>query len=66
MKCTVNNKIMAKRGIELPQSKLDENDVRLIRELKGQLTAKSLAEKFDVHYRTIEKVLSYETWVHVL
>lgn len=64
------------RGESLPQSKLTEDDVRKIRELhdfkiseikklNDSLSAKALAEKFDVHCRTIEKILSYETWTHV-
>ena len=57
--------------------KLTEADVALIRaahahkvaeiaKLNRELSAKGLAGKFDVHYRTIEKVLSYETWKHVI
>ena len=58
-------------------NKLTVDDVRLIREahqhkqseinrLNRELSAKALAEKFEVHHRTIEKVLTYETWRHVL
>lgn len=63
-------------GSRLPQSKLDESDVRLIRQIHSEkqaeikklnhsCSAKALAEKFGVHYRTIEKVLNYSTWRHV-
>jgi hypothetical protein len=63
-------------GSKLPQSKLDESDVRLIRQIHSEkqaeikklnegCSAKALAEKFGVHCRTIEKVLNYSTWRHV-
>ena len=66
----------AKRGEDLPQSKLTEDDVRLIRQahaealaeikrLQQHVSARALAEKFGVHVRTIEKVLSYQSWRHV-
>ena len=53
--------------------KLTNDDVRLIREMhrdgrrmvaqvRASMTAKAIAAKFDVHTRTIEKVLTYETW----
>ena len=56
--------------------KLTADDVRIIREahefkqaeiqrLNSQFSAKGLAEKFEVHQRTIEKVIGYETWRHV-
>ncbi len=64
-----------RRGKDLPQSKLDESSVNLIRELHAykvaeikklndSLSAAGLAEKFGVHVRTIEKALRYETWKH--
>ena len=70
------NRTKVKRGSELPWAKLTEDDVRMARELHRQgraeiariqssCTAKALAEKFDVHYRTMEKALSYETWIHI-
>jgi len=69
-------KHQSKRGTELPQAKLSESDVQLIRRLHKHkqeeikrlnetLSAKALAEKFGVHARTIEKVLTYRGWVHV-
>jgi len=68
--------LYCKRGEALKQSKLTENDVRMIRELtewkKSEIdrinsiaSIEALAEKFDVHPRTIEKVQGYETWRHV-
>jgi len=41
---------MARRGVALTHSKL---------------TLAEVQEKYDVHPRTIEKVLSYETWSHI-
>lgn len=55
-----------KRGNDLPHAKLDPPKVKAIRALHGTATAKQIAARFGVHYRTVEKVLSYETWIHVL
>lgn len=69
------NRLTVKRGSQLPQSKLTEDDVILIRKLidhreelkrqASQLTAKKLAEKFGVHYRTIDRIATGEGWSHV-
>lgn len=69
------NRNRVKRGEDLPQSKLSESDVRAIREiveyrekLKSELkslTNESLADKFEVHIRTIDKVTAGYTWGHV-
>ena len=63
------------RGEQLPQSKLNDDDVRLIHEAvelrnklraeASQLSNKSLAEKFGVHYRTIDRITALESWTHV-
>lgn len=67
----------AKRGLDLPQSKLtpllvieirrrhEEKKAR-IAELNAKYSAKAIAADLGVHARTIEKVLRYETWRHVL
>lgn len=64
-----------RRGSDLPQSKLEEQDVRLIRELVAErerhkraareLSNARLAEKFGISLRTIERLLHGETWWHV-
>ena len=56
---------MARRGLDLPQSKLTPNLVREIRINRHGLTARGQAEKYGVHFRTIEKVRHFETWRHV-
>jgi len=66
---------MHKRGTELPQSKLTESDVNLIRELidyreslKREIKTmrnSDIAEKFNVHVRTIDRVSSGYTWSHL-
>lgn len=68
------NSLKARRGEEC-NAVLTEDDVRQILVLlalrdqyKAQWKALSnahLAEKFGVHVRTIEKVISGETWSHV-
>lgn len=57
-------------------SKLTEEDVRLMRELHAWKMAEmkrlesiasvqAIADKFEVHKNTVEKLLRYETWAHV-
>lgn len=69
-------RIACKRGIELPQSKLTEDQVRMIRRqharkvalvarLNELYSAKGLAKLLGVHHRTVEKVLQRNGWVHV-
>ena len=58
--------LYAKRGADLPHSKLDEGTVRAIRDNKLGMTAKQWANKLGLHYRTIEKVRYFESWRHVL
>jgi hypothetical protein len=72
----VNPAPYAARGFDLPQTKLPEGAIRAIREaaekreqLRAEITEKysnaALARMWNVHPRTIEKVLSYQTgrWV---
>lgn len=66
---------MIKRGSELPQTKLTDADVKLIRqcvlererlrEEANKLSNEALAEKFEVHIRTIDRVTQYRGWIHV-
>ena len=58
-------RLYASRGKDLPQAKLDADRVREIRKNRQGMTAKQLAAQFGVHYRTIEKIRHYHTWVHV-
>ena len=63
------------RGTDLPQSKLTDADIRKIRELIAlrsrllkearEITNKKLAESYGVHYRTIDRIATGETWSHV-
>lgn len=66
----------ARRGMELGQSKLNDDLVRKIRaehaakeELKRVLdanfSAEAFAKRYGVHKNTIDKVLTYATWRHV-
>lgn len=67
----------ALRGTDLPQSRFSEDDVLEIRSaikqresmrqhIKDNLSNEALAIKFNVHYRTIERIIQRETWVHLL
>lgn len=60
----------------MPQTKLLALDIVSIRSaarqrenlrqhIRENLSNDALANQFGVHVRTIEKVLSYETWGHV-
>lgn len=64
------------RGMDLPQSKLMDLDVGAIRSaatqrenlrqyIRDNLSNEALARRFGVHVRTVEKVLSCESWRHV-
>ena len=69
------NRLKVKRGEELPHSKLTNDDIKLIhqavehrnelRKQASQLSNRSLAEKFGVHYRTIDKVTAGYSWTHL-
>ena len=66
----------ATRGQDLPQSKLIELDIvsihsaarqrhNLRQHIANTLSNEALSKQFGVHIRTIEKVLSRETWGHI-
>lgn len=69
------NRLKAKRGEQLPQSKLTAADVRLIlaavterdrlKREAAALTNAQLAEEFGVHVRTIDRITTGENWSHV-
>ena len=67
---------LAKRGQELPHSKLLDIDVISIRSAVRQrqnlltyidenISNKALAKQYGVHTRTIERVTSYENYGHI-
>ncbi len=64
------------RGQELPQSKLldlDVVDIRsaarqraaLLAHIKNNLSNDALCKRYGIHPRTLEKILSRETWGHL-
>lgn len=66
---------LAPRGELLPQAKLTREQVLDIKSaviqrdglktyIKDNLTNNALAKRFGVHRRTIEKIVSNETWIH--
>ena len=66
----------AARGFDLPQTKIPTGGIIAIREaavkrkqMRDEITAKlsneALARKWNVHVRTIEKIISKETGRHV-
>lgn len=67
----------AKRGQELPQTKLLDLDVvaiksavrqreNLRKHIKDNLSNDALAKTFNVHIRTIEKITQCHTWSHIV
>ena len=54
-----------KRGVDLPQSKLTEDDVRDIRKNVKGLTDKQQAEKYNMSSVSIYKIRKYERWSHI-
>ena len=70
------NRLKVKRGEDLPHAKLTDEDVRYIRLLVEQrelykrqaseLTNAKIAEKYDVHVRTIDRITAGENWTHVV
>lgn len=62
-------RLFAARGETLPHARLSEAAVQEIR--RGHVPysrthgAPALARRYGVHRRTIEKILSWETWAHV-
>ncbi len=71
----VMNRTKVKRGSALPQAKLDEDDVRLIRSIvadrteldrrRAAMTNRALAEKFGVTHSCIDKITEGMAWAHV-
>lgn len=64
------------RGQELPQAKLMDLDVvsirsaqrqreALLKHIRENLSNAALARQFGVHERTVEKILSRESWAHI-
>ena len=54
-------KATAKRGSDLPHTKLTPDQVAAIRANRHGKTMKALAEEFGVHHRTIQKIKYGET-----
>ncbi len=66
----------AQRGQDLPQAKLLELDVidirsaarqraALLEHIKNNLSNEALCKRYGIHRRTLEKILSRETWSHL-
>lgn len=66
----------SKRGQELPQSKLLDMDVitirsahrqrqNLLKYIKENLSNEALCKQYGIHLRTLEKILSRQTWSHL-
>ena len=54
------------RGQQLPQSKLTDDDVRIMRALHSDgFPTTHIAPKFDVNQATAWRVCNYATWKHV-
>ena len=68
-------RINISRGTDHHNAKLTDDDIRLILDCVAErerliaearkLTNAELAKKFDVHFRTIDRVTSGRGWAHV-
>lgn len=58
-------RLYAKRGEQLPTAKLTNASVRQMRADYGPLTANQLAERYGVSKSLVEKIVSFQRWVHV-
>ena len=56
----------AKRGKDLPQDRLTEDEVRAIRINRHGRTARQWADDLGVHIRTIDKVRDGRSWAHIV
>jgi len=62
-------------GVNHPQAKLTEQDVRNIRELLAirenlrnklaNLTIQAIADKFEIHEGHVRKIASRDSWSHI-
>ena len=52
-------------GENLPFSKLIENEIIQIRELKGQLTTRKIGEIFNISHQNVSSIQNNQTWKHV-
>ena len=66
----------AVRGQDLPQAKLLDLDVidirsakrqrdNLLKHIKENLSNEALCKKYGIHIRTLEKILSRQSWSHL-
>lgn len=60
----INNGLY-KRGRELPQAKLSEEDVREIRRLRGVISQRQLAKQFNVSQPLIKEIQLGRIWTHI-
>jgi ethanolamine ammonia-lyase small subunit len=67
---------LAKRGEDLPQSRLTDADVKAIKEacqrradlrewIADNLSNEALARKYGVHIRTVERITQLKGWIHI-
>lgn len=54
------------RGVQFPQAKFTENDVREVRARRATgATFRALAEEYGVSYATVWNVINRQTWKHI-
>lgn len=52
-------------GENLPFSKLIENEIIQIRELKGRLTTRKIGEMFNISHQNVSSIQNNQTWKHI-
>lgn len=53
------------RGENAGASKLSEEDIKNIRSMSEILSRKELSKQYGVNQRTIQRIISRETWTHI-
>ncbi|MFD1385684.1 HNH endonuclease [Oceanobacillus oncorhynchi subsp. oncorhynchi] len=53
------------RGEKKGVSKLKEDDIRQIRNLSKTMSKRQIAMKYDIHVRTVYKIVDREVWKHI-
>lgn len=63
--CIRKGRRNTQRGSRLPQSKLDEETVRRIKQLRGTKRQSQIAREFGVSDASVSLIMSGKNWAHV-
>ena len=63
--CVRKGRLKPRKGEAHPHAILTEDDVRAIRDLRGTMLQREIAQKFGVHRVTVIDILVGRSWKHV-